>query len=88
MEKLNSRSYVSLSRDRASSPTPLVPESDADLGEVSLFDIGMPGVLTIPQVEALDLDHWLLFFDNNFVHMKVCMYSMIFGPRDVFTKSK
>ncbi|KAI1833930.1 hypothetical protein DTO006G1_308 [Penicillium roqueforti] len=70
MEKLNSRSYVSLSRDRTSSPAPLVPESDADLEEVSLFDLGMPGVLTIPQVEALDLDHWLLFFDNNFVHMK------------------
>ncbi|QQK42687.1 Arginine-tRNA-protein transferase, C-terminal [Penicillium digitatum] len=69
-EKLNSRSYVSLSRDRGFSPAPLVPENDVDLEEVSLFDIGMPGVLTVPQVEALDLDHWLLFFNNNFVHMK------------------
>ncbi|CAG8323597.1 unnamed protein product [Penicillium nalgiovense] len=69
-EKLNSRSYVSLSRDRASSPAPLAPESDIDLEEVSLFDIGMPGVLTVPQVEALDLDHWLLFFNDNYVHMK------------------
>ncbi|KAJ5478768.1 hypothetical protein N7530_004277 [Penicillium desertorum] len=59
-EKLNSRSYVSLSRDRASSPAPLAPEIDVDLEEVSLFDI----------VEALDLDHWLLFFNDNYVHMK------------------
>lgn len=73
-EKLNSRSYVSLSRDRRSSPEPLVSESDVNLEEVSLFDIGMPGVLTVPQVEALDLDHWLLFFNDNFVHMKVRFY--------------
>ncbi|CAI7595092.1 unnamed protein product [Penicillium palitans] len=68
-EKLNSRSYVSLSRDRRSSPEPVVPEIDGDVEEVSLFDIGMPGVLTASQVEALDLDHWLLCFDNGFVHM-------------------
>lgn len=73
-EKLNSRSYVSLSRDRRSSPEPVVPEIDGDLEEVSLFDIGMPGVLTASQVEALDLDHWLLFFDNGFVHMKVSIH--------------
>lgn len=78
-EKLNSRSYVSLSRDRGFSPAPLVPENDVDLEEVSLFDIGMPGVLTVPQVEALDLDHWLLFFNNNFVHMKV-HYNCFFPP--------
>lgn len=76
-EKLNSRSYVSLSRDRASSPAPLAPESDVDLEEVSLFDIGMPGVLTVPEVEALDLDHWLLFFNDNYVHMKVCIYPFL-----------
>lgn len=69
-EKLNSRSYVSLSRDRRSSPEPVVPEIDGDLEEVSLFDIGMPGVLTASQVEALDLDHWLLCYDGGFVHMK------------------
>lgn len=70
-EKLNSRSYVSLSRDRRSSPEPVVPEIDGDVEEISLFDIGMPGILTTSQVEALDLDHWLLCFDNGFVHMKV-----------------
>ena len=77
-EKLNSRSYVSLSRDRKSSPKPVVPEIDGDLEEVSLFGIGMPGVLTIPQVEALDLDHWLLCFDNGFVHMKVSIHFLLF----------
>ncbi|KAJ5955794.1 hypothetical protein N7501_010073 [Penicillium viridicatum] len=69
-EKLNSRSYVSLSRDRRSSPEPVAPEIDGNVEEVSLFDIGMPGVLTASQVEALDLDHWLLCYDNGFVHMK------------------
>lgn len=74
-EKLNSRSYVSLSRDRASNPAPLVSEKDVDPNaeDVSLFDLGMPGVLTLPQVKELDLDHWLLFFNNNFVHMNVCI---------------
>ncbi|KAJ5773007.1 Arginine-tRNA-protein transferase C-terminal [Penicillium paradoxum] len=71
-EKLNSRSYVSLSRDRASSPAPLVSENEtnADADDVSLFEIGMPGILTLSQVEELDLDHWLLFVKNNLVHMK------------------
>jgi arginine-tRNA-protein transferase len=71
-EKLNTRSYVSLSRDRAGT-APAVPQtkSDSNGDEVSLFDIGMPGVLTVPQVQALDLDHWLLFFRKNFVHMEV-----------------
>ncbi|OQD61706.1 hypothetical protein PENPOL_c015G09437 [Penicillium polonicum] len=69
-EKLNSRSYVSLSRDRRSSPEPVAPEIDGNVEEASLFDIGMPGVLTASQVEALDLDHWLLCYDNGFVHMK------------------
>lgn len=31
----------------------------------------MPGALTAAQVEALDLDHWLLFFRKNLVHMEV-----------------
>ncbi|KAJ5129396.1 uncharacterized protein N7515_005435 [Penicillium bovifimosum] len=72
-EKLNSRSYVSMSRDRSSNPAPLPSEKDTDTDlnaeDVSLFDIGMPGVLTLEQVKELDLDHWLLFFNNNFVHM-------------------
>jgi arginine-tRNA-protein transferase len=70
-EKLNARPYVSLSRDRAGT-APFVPQTiSGSENEVSLFDIGMPGALTVPQVQALDLDHWLLFFRNNFVHMEV-----------------
>lgn len=42
----------------------LIPKSPS-------FDIGMPGALTVAQVEALDLDHWLLFFRKNLVHMEV-----------------
>ncbi|CAG8202790.1 unnamed protein product [Penicillium olsonii] len=69
-EKLNTRSYVSLSRDRMDSPPPM-PSTDSSADtEASLFDIGMPGALTVPQVQALDLDHWLLFFRKNFVHME------------------
>ncbi|KAJ5318864.1 Arginyl-tRNA--protein transferase 1 [Penicillium brevicompactum] len=69
-EKLNTRSYVSLSRDRTKDALPVPPpDFNADT-EVSLFDIGMPGALTVAQVEALDLDHWLLFFRKNLVHME------------------
>ena len=53
-------------------------DSSADT-EVSLFDIGMPGALTVPQVQALDLDHWLLFFRKNFVHMEVCHFLSFLG---------
>lgn len=31
----------------------------------------MPGVLTVEEVEALDLDHWLLLVHGSFVHMIV-----------------
>lgn len=31
----------------------------------------MPGVLTAEEVEALDLDHWLLLVRGSFVHMVV-----------------
>lgn len=38
---------------------------------MSLFDIHMPGILTLEQVRALDLDHWLLLVHGSFVHMIV-----------------
>ena len=38
---------------------------------MSLFDIHMPGVLTVEQVEGLDLDHWLLLVRGTLVHMIV-----------------
>ncbi|CAG8217263.1 unnamed protein product [Penicillium salamii] len=69
-EKLNTRSYVSLSRDRMGSPAPISSADSNTDPDVSLFDINMPGALTVAQVEALDLDHWLLFFRKNLVHME------------------
>ncbi|KAL4893196.1 arginine-tRNA-protein transferase [Aspergillus ambiguus] len=74
--KLDQRPYVSLSRDRriADGTAPEAEaEADAD-GEIndeemSLFDVRMPGVLTREEVQALDLDHWLLLVHGSFVHM-------------------
>jgi arginine-tRNA-protein transferase len=74
-EKLDKRSYVSLSRDRSSnaddstSSQPL--DSDVNEEELSLFDIHMPGVLTMDEVKALDLDHWHLLYHGTFVQMIV-----------------
>lgn len=70
-EKLNTRPYVSLSSDRANTEPFIPPPRVSPDADVSLFDVGMPGALTVAQVEALDLDHWLLFFRKNFVHMEV-----------------
>lgn len=49
----------------------------------------MPGVLTLKEVEALDLDHWLLLYHGTFVHMIVSstflvdytVFLTILGPR-------
>lgn len=74
-EKLDKRPYVSLSRDRASEEEnpPGNPKLDDDVNEeeLSLFDIHMPGVLTLDEVRALDLGHWLLLYHGTFVHMNV-----------------
>ena len=71
--KLDQRRYVSLSRDRKGLPeeeeSP-IPD-DVDEEDMSLFDIHMPGVLTVEQVEGLDLDHWLLLVRGTLVHMIV-----------------
>ena len=80
--KLNKRKYVSLSRDRARQLTSLEmnneeEEKEEDLPELvneealSLFTIGMPGVLTAEEVlSQMDLDHWLLLVHGTFVHME------------------
>lgn len=75
-QKLDSRSYVSLSRDRSSTSTTdpkSEPQLDPDVNEeeLSLFSIHMPGVLTLDQVKALDLDHWYLVVHGSFVHVNV-----------------
>lgn len=82
VQKLDQQPYVSLSRDSRSrggqdvpSPPDTDPDADADEEindeDASLFDLHMPGVLTAEEVEALDLDHWLLLVRGSFVHMIV-----------------
>lgn len=78
-QKLDQRRYVSLSRDRRLAAEG-IPESTDPVSdnlndeEVSLFDLHMPGVLTVEEVEALDLDHWLLLVHGSFVHMNVSVF--------------
>ncbi|KAA8644182.1 arginyltransferase [Aspergillus tanneri] len=77
-KKLDERPYVSLSRDRklahldapeSAGNNPVDADAEINDEEVSLFDLHMPGVLTLEQVKALDLDHWLLVVQGTFVHM-------------------
>lgn len=73
--KLNDRPYVSLSRDRTLAAQGIsesgnVVDDNLNDEEVSLFDLHMPGVLTVEEVEAL-LDHWVLLVRGAFVHMAV-----------------
>ncbi|KAJ5190558.1 uncharacterized protein N7498_009543 [Penicillium cinerascens] len=72
-EKLDKRSYVSLSRDRSTNPDDSTSNQSLDGAvneeELSLFDIHMPGVLTMDEVKALDLDHWHLLYHGTFVQM-------------------
>ncbi|GLB04189.1 arginyl-tRNA--protein transferase 1 [Aspergillus tubingensis] len=78
-KKLDERPYVSLSRDRQNTTTTTTgdnnaatqEEADAEVNdeEVSLFDLNMPGNMTLDEIKALDLDHWLLLVHGTFVHM-------------------
>jgi arginine-tRNA-protein transferase len=72
-EKLNKRSYVSLSRDRSTTTEDSTAsqslDKDVNDEELSLFDLHMPGVLTMDEVKALDLDHWHLLYHGTFVQM-------------------
>jgi arginine-tRNA-protein transferase len=77
-KKLDERPYVSLSRDRrlAAQGLPESSEVEAAEGEIndeemSLFDIHMPGVMTLDEVKPLDLDHSLLLVQGSLVHMMV-----------------
>lgn len=77
VKKLDQKPYVSLSREQreAESSKEGESENEADAKvndeEVSLFDLHMPGVLSVEETEALDLDHWLLLVHGSFVHMIV-----------------
>ncbi|KAL2794684.1 arginine-tRNA-protein transferase [Aspergillus keveii] len=82
--KLNDRPYVSLSRDRQAATSGIENPSepgtksnndeepaDAEINdeEVSLFTLHMPGVLTVDEVQKLDLGSWPLLVHGSFVHM-------------------
>lgn len=74
--KLNERRYVSLSRDRrlAAQGQPESTELDSAEEEIndeemSLFDLHMPGVMTLDEVKTLDLDHSLLLVQGSLIHM-------------------
>ncbi|CEO60412.1 Putative Arginyl-tRNA--protein transferase 1 [Penicillium brasilianum] len=70
-KKLDTQPYVSMSRERAPQDARPFPDIDPDVDEteLSLFDINMPGVLTLEEVKALDLDHWYLLYHGSFVQM-------------------
>ncbi|KAI1962806.1 Arginyl-tRNA--protein transferase 1 [Ophidiomyces ophidiicola] len=70
-KKLARRRYVSLSESHDSDPE---KENDdfvlPNENEMSLFDIRMPGVMTLKQLEAsVDLDHWRLLVRSTLVDM-------------------
>lgn len=83
-EKLDTRPYVSLSRDRAPQDAKPIPDisPDVDETELSLFDINMPGVLTLDEVKALGLDRWHLLYHGSFVQMDVS--AILFSARMMF----
>lgn len=77
-KKLDERRYVSLSRDRQLAAQGLPESTEAESAEeeindeeMSLFDLHMPGVMTLDEVKTLDLDHSLLLVQGSLVHMMV-----------------
>jgi arginine-tRNA-protein transferase len=75
MAKLDERPYVSLSRDRQRSLLAAPKDENAtEINEedMSLFDIHMPGVMTVEEVESqIDLHYWSLVVRGTLVHMTV-----------------
>lgn len=74
-KKLDSRPYVSMSRDRSFTAEDSSPKEEsidhANEEALSLFDIHMPGVLTLDEVDALNLGNWNLLYHGSFVHFNV-----------------
>lgn len=69
---------MSLSRDRRLAAQGLPESSEGEAAEeeindeeMSLFDLHMPGVMTLDEVKSLDLDHSLLLVQGSLVHMMV-----------------
>ncbi|KAJ5594882.1 Arginyl-tRNA--protein transferase 1 [Penicillium hispanicum] len=73
-QRLDQTPYVSLSRDRSSassggSASDLPLDPDVNEEDLSLFNLHMPGVLTLDEVKALNLDDWHLLYHGTFVQM-------------------
>lgn len=106
--KLDKRRYVSLSRDRRQleegktegAESADVPGNDDDLimpgeEEMSLFDVHMPGALSLEELQAqVDLDHWRLVVRGHLVEFMVSIQRpfllitrqlVIHGTDDSFT---
>ncbi|KAL2001036.1 hypothetical protein VTN02DRAFT_2328 [Thermoascus thermophilus] len=77
MKKLDERPYVSMSRERkkqelgdtGAAEQETAATSEMNDVEMSLFDIHMPGVMTLEEVAKLDLDHWLLLVQGTLIEM-------------------
>ncbi|KAL1956939.1 hypothetical protein VTO42DRAFT_6686 [Malbranchea cinnamomea] len=74
--KLDKRRYVSLSRDRRLEAEGTDPNTVEDElfqpgeEEISLFDVHMPGVLTLEELRAqVDLDHWRMLVQGELVEL-------------------
>lgn len=49
-----------------------------DEEQMSLFDVHMPGVLTLEELKSqIDLDHWRLLARGELVELCVCKYSRV-----------
>ncbi|KAI9934985.1 Arginyl-tRNA--protein transferase 1 [Aspergillus wentii] len=74
-DKLDKRSYVSLSHDRRQAANPTekdnteAADSEINDEEVSLFALNMPGTMTLEETKAADLDHWPLLVHGSFFSM-------------------
>lgn len=92
--KLDKQRYVSLSRDqrleaaksKGAEPAKIDAIKDDEIyvpGEekMSLFDVHMPGVLTLEELQSqVDLDHWRLFIQGELVEFCVgnpCSYKLV-----------
>lgn len=91
--KLDKRRYVSPSRDREAASTsadvPDVPDVYEDIPEeesMSLFDLHMPGVLTVEELRSqVDLDHWHLLIRGMLVEMTVHLPLPLLLPVSILT---
>jgi arginine-tRNA-protein transferase len=65
-----------MSKDRVTPPGAPAPKIEPieDEEQISFFDLHMPGVMTAPEVEAMDLGKWLLVVKQHFVHMEVRIF--------------